>query len=126
MRSRCQEVVFEPLPPEAVEAMLAETGADESEARAAARLCGGDAELARFLLTERGLQIRAQAERCARGRLRDDTGGSPWRSILEQAESAGTAAGEAAEAALVERAEAYGKAPRRRAGAARPPRRQSA
>ncbi|MGC1851904.1 MAG: hypothetical protein WA687_05625, partial [Solirubrobacterales bacterium] len=56
--SRCQPVDFAPLPLEAVEAALS---GDSAEVAAAARLSGGDVELARFLLTEPGARLREQA-----------------------------------------------------------------
>jgi DNA polymerase-3 subunit delta' len=107
VRSRCQPVLFEPLPPQAVEALLLDGGieADAEEVRVAARLCGGDAELARFLLTERGREIRAEAERCARAAADGEMHTAPWKRLLEGAEAAGAEAGATVEARLAERAE---------------------
>jgi DNA polymerase-3 subunit delta' len=61
--SRCQAVAFAALPVEAVEAALREGGASApaEEIAAAARLSGGDVERARFLLTEPGRKLRADA-----------------------------------------------------------------
>ncbi len=65
--SRCQEVEFAPLPAAAVEAALAAEGegraegAGDEEVAAAARLSGGDVELARLLRGERGRVLRAAA-----------------------------------------------------------------
>jgi DNA polymerase III subunit delta' len=63
--SRCQVVAFAPLSVEAVEAALAADGIGRSssadEIAAAARLSGGDVELARLLLDERGRKLRADA-----------------------------------------------------------------
>src|SRR5512133_2806457 len=56
--SRCAPVEFGPLTPDAVMELL-EAGED---AAAAARLSGGDAELARLLTSERGAALRATAE----------------------------------------------------------------
>ncbi len=124
--SRCQPVDFAPLPVEAVEAELAgdtdggsgvSTGADEIAA--AARLGAGDVELARLLLSERGREVRAQAERLARVAL-GSAGGSdglaargdermesatsaadpPWRALLAGAEQAGEDAEAAAREVL--------------------------
>lgn len=50
VRSRCQEVVFRPLPEEAVAAALVGEGALEEEALRVARLTGGNPGLARRLL----------------------------------------------------------------------------
>jgi DNA polymerase III subunit delta' len=80
--SRCQPVDFAPLPPEAIEASL--SGDDPDELAAAARLSAGDLDLARFLLSDPGRELRAVA-----------LGLASWRRLLEIAE----AAGEEAEAA---------------------------
>jgi DNA polymerase-3 subunit delta' len=61
--SRCSPVEFGPLAPDAV---LEALGAGE-DAAAAARLSGGDVELARLLLGEHGVALRATAERGATG-----------------------------------------------------------
>ncbi len=99
--SRCQPVDFAPLPVEAVEAALAGSaagggstgggGRDEDlssrgrigesagadEVAAAARLSAGDVELARFLLTEEGRKLRADAI------------AMDWKALLADAEAAG-------------------------------------
>jgi DNA polymerase-3 subunit delta' len=72
--SRCQPVDFAPLPVEAVEASLS---GEAEEVAAAARLSGGDVELARFLLTEKGEKLREQAI------------AMDWAAILKTAEEAG-------------------------------------
>ncbi len=97
--SRCQPVDFAPLPLEAVEAALRASAADAEgrgarprgdtsadELAAAARLSGGDLDLARFLLTEEGRKLRADAT------------AMDWEALLADAE----AAGEEAEAAVRE------------------------
>src|SRR4051794_17346628 len=68
--SRCQPIDFAPLPPEALEEELAGEGTGE-EIAAAARLAGGDVELARFLLSERGKRFRTEALELARAVGRD-------------------------------------------------------
>ena len=88
--SRCQEVSFAPLPPEAVAEALAGEGS-EQEVAAAARLAAGDVERARFLLSEAGRQLREEAETLARAAAKPD-GGAPWGALLEGAESAGSEA----------------------------------
>jgi DNA polymerase-3 subunit delta' len=112
--SRCQPVDFAPLPLPAVEATLRESGAEGDEVAAAARLSAGDADLARFLLSEPGQELRAIASgwggevgpgppdtqrASASGELVPP---APWRRLLEIAE----AAGEEAEAATREALEA--------------------
>jgi DNA polymerase III subunit delta' len=100
--SRCQPVDFAPLPVEAVEAALGEGDADEIAA--VARLAAGDVELARLLLSERGREVRAQAERLAAAALASDDGAeaeaAPWKALLTAAEKAGEDAEAAAREAL--------------------------
>jgi DNA polymerase-3 subunit delta' len=108
--SRCAPVEFTPLAPDAViEALGAESSGGDTETRQAiARLSGGDVELARMLLSERGLELRANAEAAARAALRppEDT---PWRLLLETAEQAGSDAGADEEKRLLEAAETTGR-----------------
>ncbi len=87
--SRCQEVSFAPLGPDAVAEVLAAEGSEE-EVLAAARLAGGDVERARFLLSEPGRRLRGDAEALARAASDPEGGGAPWQALLEGAESAGT------------------------------------
>jgi DNA polymerase III subunit delta' len=107
--SRCQPVDFAPLPPEAVEAAL---GGDPDEVATAARLSAGDIELARFLLSEPGRELRAIAlawgEAVGTGSpdtQRESASGEPvptasWRRLLETAEAAGEEAESVAREAL--------------------------
>ena len=105
--SRCAPVEFAPLSPDAV---LEATGSGESpEASAASRLSGGDVELARLLLTERGGALRAAAEAAARAARRDPAARAPWRELLEVAEQAGAEAGAEEERRLLEEAESGGR-----------------
>lgn len=94
--SRCQAVDFAPLPVEAIEAALGgDAGAgDAAEIAAAARLCAGDAELARLLLSEQGRALRQQAI------------AMDWSAMLKNAERAGGEAEAAAREALEEEKEA--------------------
>jgi len=103
--SRCQEVEFGPLAPDAV---LEKLDASGPEAEAAARLCGGDAELARLLLSEEGRALRASAEAAARAAI-SGSGERPWGALLEGAEKLGVEAGGEEEARLLELAEATGR-----------------
>jgi DNA polymerase-3 subunit delta' len=75
---------------------------------AASRLSGGDVELARLLLTDRGRELRASAERAARAALAGAEG-EPWRDLLAAAEEAGTEAGAEEERRLLEEAEGGGR-----------------
>jgi DNA polymerase-3 subunit delta' len=112
--SRCQEVTFAPLPPEAVTAALAGEGQPE-EVAAAARLAGGDAERARFLLSEAGGRLRDAAEALARAAAGAEDGGAPWSALLEIAEAAGSEAEGAARERL-EDSETVRRRPSREAG----------
>ena len=87
--SRCQVVAFAALPPAAVEAALQAgdgAAAGDEERAAAARLSGGDVEVARFLVSEPGRKLRA------------DAAAPDFKALLADAE----AAGEEAEAATRE------------------------
>jgi DNA polymerase-3 subunit delta' len=97
VRSRCQEIAFAALDPDAVEARLAAShpGGNPRELRAAARLAGGDLDLAELLLAERGRELRAQAEALARGARAGELDDAPWTALLEAAERRGTEVGEA-------------------------------
>jgi DNA polymerase-3 subunit delta' len=100
--SRCAPVEFGPLTPDAVIETL---GAGE-QAAAAARLSGGDVELARLLLSERGGALRAAAETAARSARSAERPAEPWRPLLELASEAGGEAGTTEERRLLEEAEA--------------------
>jgi DNA polymerase-3 subunit delta' len=99
--SRCAPVEFGPLTPDAV---LEYLGAGE-EAAAAARLSGGDVELARLLLGERGAALRAAAEAAARSARSAEPAAEPWGALLALASEAGEEAGAAEERRLLEEAE---------------------
>jgi DNA polymerase-3 subunit delta' len=85
--------------------VLEALGAGE-EADAAARLSGGDVELARALMDERGVALRAAAESAARAARSGEAMAEPWRDLLETAAAAGQEAGAEEERRLVEEAEA--------------------
>jgi DNA polymerase-3 subunit delta' len=89
--SRCQTIDFAPLPAEVLEAQLAGAGveAGPDEIAAAARLAAGDLERARLLLSERGRELRAEAERCVGAALDGRCGGAPWKALLDRAQAAG-------------------------------------
>ena len=100
--SRCTPIEFGPLGPDAVRESL---GAGP-EAEAAARLSGGDVELARLLMDDRGAALRAVAEQAARAPRSGSAGAEPWRALLSAASEAGEAAGSEEERRLVEESEA--------------------
>ena len=74
VRSRCIDIRFDRPPPELVERRLAEqmVGDSDAERRAAARLSGGDEERARFLLSEKGRELRAAVEALIGAAVRDE------------------------------------------------------
>jgi DNA polymerase-3 subunit delta' len=98
--SRCAPVEFGPLAPDAV---LEALGAGK-QGDAAARLSGGDVELARLLASEGGTALRASAEAAARAALRESDGEEPWRELLDAAAEAGQEAGAEEERRLLEEA----------------------
>ena len=102
--SRCQPVEFGPLPVEALEAALEtdpQIEASEEEVAAATRLAAGDLERARFLLSERGRELRAAALALA-----GPPTPRPWTKLLKSAERIGGDAEAATRAALAEDKEA--------------------
>ncbi len=103
--SRCQSIEFAPLPAAVLEAELAGAG-DADEVAAAARLAAGDLERARLLLSERGRELRAEAERCVGAALEGECAGAPWKALLDRAQAAGADTEEAAREALEEQAKA--------------------
>jgi DNA polymerase III subunit delta' len=107
--SRCAPVEFGPLAPDAV---LEALGVGE-EAAAAARLSGGDVELARLLLGERGTALRATAEAAARAARSPNAPSEPWRALLDAASEAGQEAGAAEERRLLEEAETTARSGRK-------------
>src|SRR3954447_25690888 len=98
--SRCAPIEFGPLAPDAV---LETLGAEESS-DAAARLSGGDVELARLLADERGAALRAVAEEAARAPRAGSPATEPWRGLLAAASEAGERAGAEEEQRLLEEA----------------------
>jgi DNA polymerase-3 subunit delta' len=111
VRSRCQQVHFAALAPDAAEALLAERdpASDPGERRAVARLAGGDLVRARLLLSAEGRELRAGAEACARAARAGDISGRPWERLLRAAETTGERAGEEARAAALVAAEESGE-----------------
>lgn len=93
--SRCQRIEFEPLPEELIESGLG-TGIPKETATAAARLSRGDPARAAFLVSERGVALRAAVERLMAAVLDSDLADSPWLGLSNLAEETGKAAGERA------------------------------
>jgi DNA polymerase-3 subunit delta' len=119
VRSRCREIVFARLGPEAVEELIAGEAGPGPERTAAARLAGGDVSRARFLLGDEGRALRHAAEAVATAARTGELGGLPWETIAAAADVAAEAQAAAVrerfEAGEEEEAERSGPAARRRA-----------
>jgi len=112
--SRCQAVDFTPLPAEVLERELAdgtkvplyggESSRQPEEVAAAARLAAGDIERGRLLLSERGRELRSEAERCIAAAVAGGCAGAPWQALLEDAKQAGEDVEAATREALEEEA----------------------
>ncbi len=102
VRSRCREVTFAALGPDALEERLAAThaGGDPREIRAAARLAGGDLERAELLLADRGRELRARSEGLARAARSGELDDAPWKGLLDVAETRGAEVGDDVRARL--------------------------
>jgi DNA polymerase-3 subunit delta' len=95
--SRCQHVRFDPLSSSRIEQRLRSGGEDRAAGErltACARLALGDARLAGRLVDDRGMELRANAERFMRSAMDARTGERPWSGLLDAAKAAGTLAGE--------------------------------
>jgi DNA polymerase III subunit delta' len=92
--SRCQPVRFDPLSSELIQQRLEARGVDQDTAAACARLALGDAELAEWLTSEEGRQLRANAESFVRAALRGATAKRPWMALLDGAKAVGERAAE--------------------------------
>jgi DNA polymerase III subunit delta' len=105
--SRCQQVRFDPLSDEVVQArlLIADPSLDAGQAAACARLSGGDSQLAARLASEQGVALRASAEGFVRFALGVDGQARPWLEMLALAKAAGTEAAELTTEHLRERAE---------------------
>ena len=118
--SRCQTIHFSALTPEAIEELLGLTpeGSDPPNAltvRATARLANGDADRARFLLSDPGAELRAAIQGWAGAIRGGELADAPWRRLLELAEAGGADAAAEVERVVKERGEAAGGAVAKRA-----------
>lgn len=106
--SRCQQVRFDPLSEEALQARLiaSDPALDVKRATACARLAAGDGHLAACLASEQGMAWRESAEGFARFTLGvEDAQARPWLEMLALAKAAGVEAGEHTTERLREQAE---------------------
>jgi DNA polymerase III subunit delta' len=114
--SRCQTIEFAPLPAEVLERELADgpktslSGTESSrrpeEIAAAARLAAGDLERALLLLSDRGRELRGEAERCVGAAIAGECAGAPWKALLDRAQASGEDVEAATREALEEEAKA--------------------
>jgi DNA polymerase-3 subunit delta' len=106
--SRCQSIEFAPLPAAVLEEALASERLDAApdEIAAAARLAAGDLERAQLLLSDRGRELRAEAERCIAAALDGECAKAPWKALLDRAQAAGTDVEDATREALEAEAKA--------------------
>jgi DNA polymerase-3 subunit delta' len=106
--SRCQTIEFAPLPAAVLEAELGAAGTDAAAAEiaAAARLAAGDVERAKLLVSGRGRELRAEAERCVGAALEGECASGPWKALLDDAQAAGADVEAAVREALEEEAKA--------------------
>jgi DNA polymerase III subunit delta' len=114
--SRCQTIEFAPLPAEVLERELADgtktslSGTESSrrpeEVAAAARLAAGDLERGLLLLSDRGRELRAEAERCVGAAIAGECSSAPWKALLDRAQAAGEDVEAATREALEEEAKA--------------------
>ena len=95
VRSRCQAIGFAALAPDALAERLAAShaGADPAELTSAARLAGGDLDLASLFLTENGRELRQRSEALARAVRSGELDGAPWLALLEAADARGSEIG---------------------------------
>jgi DNA polymerase-3 subunit delta' len=112
--SRCQHVRFDALPTDRLAARLEALGAPPATAAACARLSLGDGERAVALARAGGAELRAAAERLARGALAGDLAGRPWVDLLELSRTAGDRAAAELEARHAEDLELAARSERRR------------
>jgi DNA polymerase-3 subunit delta' len=110
VRSRCQQIRFVPPPIDAVEARLEARGlgANAAERRGAARLAGGDAELAAALLVPPASELRDAVAALVAAARRGEGASARWTEVLDVATEAGRMAGAEAEGRLGREADEEG------------------
>ena len=120
VRSRCLQVGFAALSPEALAGRLRDRHPDAAadELEAVARLASGDLVRAELLISDEGRALRSAAEACARGARGGRLEDAPWGALLASAEATGELAAERSRsrsaALAAEAGEETGPAARRR------------
>jgi len=92
IRSRCQDVRFDPPSSQAIAGHLERLGVPPEQATACARLALGDSDRGLGLAMGDGPALREAAESLARAALAGDLAGRPWLALLERAQHHGEAA----------------------------------
>ncbi len=94
--SRCQPVRFDRLPADRIAAELERAGIEPGRAAACARLALGNAARARYLASEEGQALRAEADRMVTAALARGARGvdepEAWRGLLDRADERRVAA----------------------------------
>lgn len=115
IRSRCQLVRFDALPPDALAERIGRHGVPPEQAAACARLALGDGERALELALGDGPALRAGGERLARAALAGEVAtAAPWRDMLAVRKQRGDTAVAEIEARLAEELELVARRERRR------------
>mgnify|MGYP003766055707 CR=1 FL=1 len=115
IRSRCQLVRFDALPPQLLAQRLERHGVAPAQAEACARLALGDGERARELALGDGPALRDGAERFARAALAGDVAAErPWRQLLAVRRQRGEQAVAELEAQLARELEVAARRERKR------------
>jgi len=115
IRSRCQLVRFDALPPQALAERLGRRGVPPEQAAACARLALGDGERALELALGDGPALRAGGEALARAALAGTVGAdAPWRGLLDVRGTRGEAAVAELRARLADELELVPRRERRR------------
>jgi DNA polymerase III subunit delta' len=115
IRSRCQLVRFDALPPAALAERIGRHGVPPEQAAACARLALGDGERALELALGDGPALRAGGESFARAALAGEVASAtPWRALLAVRKQRGDAAVAEIEARLAEELELVARRERRR------------
>ncbi|MBJ7348955.1 MAG: hypothetical protein JHC87_10345 [Thermoleophilaceae bacterium] len=92
IRSRCQIVQFSALPLPRVAAQLTATGVDQQTADSCAALSRGDLQLAAWLASDEGSEVRTEAGRIVAAALRGVSATKrPWQPVVQRATKIGAA-----------------------------------
>jgi len=115
IRSRCQLIRFDALPPQTVAAKLEALGSDRQAAIACARLSLGDGDRAHELATAQGTTLRSAAEQYASSVLAGAAAADkPWAALLAAVRTRGDATRSEFESRAAQELELYPRKERKR------------